>query len=490
MALTMGAAAGFGGWISTDQTPASFCMAAVCTAFAAGSIAPASWSIRLARAAISAIVAFGAGAVFYLVLLWTTTGGAVGPCLEYWWKFLPEVQFWYFGGPPNPHFRTLEDFNNPGLIVLGVLSFGFHIWGIIFRKPGQWPLRAGLAAYGIISLLPLLGMCAFHYFAGIWCTGLIAVIYARRPERFRNSFIFSPPAHVLRICLAIVCIFMTNCMLECIRFFSYEYPEQMSCSLWGEPVEKLGDILPPIVEEEFKKAPSSNFLRAFYRTTPEIALGQAGIGRFDYIIHALAEKQQAEFRRNFEEAPPLYLRVPIQLKFSYTQWLWHQWPELWEFILSRYDLKALYQGSAYWRRCETAKTLRKTVVGCSIRQEDNCIALKLDRKPSEGSILQLTVSYKTTPPENPLAGSIDKLTRVTLRPEGVVDSQAFSWPPGPTSHTRQVLLLPKPDAEVEVRFFAEGLFVSSVLELESVKVEEIEGVNVVELAKTLKSKKQ
>lgn len=486
--LCMGGAAGFGAWFATDQALASLMMAivvAIAHAWCAGSHPPA---VRMIRTLTSVAMVIMVAAATYGSLLWLTTGGAVDQCLTYWWKTLPKVQFWYFGGAPNNYLHGWRDFLDPSILILGFASIGLHVAGLIHRRPGQWPLRLGLAAYGLVSLLPLLGMFFPHYLSGLWCTGLIGILMARWPDRVVGRLFAKVPSSTIRIVLITACLVLSarTIQVQWKNKARCRNPEQLRCSLSGEKsVEKIGGTVPEFVLAEFRDRPSPNLLRAFYRATPEISLGQPGVGRFDYIIHALGNEQQEEYRDILKSSPPLFFRVPTRASFQYVIWLWHQWPELWLDLLSNYRLQDLHDGSAYWRRIERSIEVERKASAVQTVIEEGVTVIRPEERTLPGALLHLKITYHTEPIHGPLASVVDKMTRVTLRPSGVVDDQAFSWAPGPVARTKDVYLVPAANADLEVRLAAEGPLLSSRLLVDSVVAEEIRGFDVEGLNKTL-----
>ena len=123
----------------------------------------------------------------------------------------------------------------------------------------------------------------------------------------------------------------------------------------------------------------------------------------------------------------------------------------------------------------------------AIRTEnvDGVTIIRPEGRPLPGALLHLKITYHTEPIGGPLASVVDKMTRVTLRPSGVVDNQAFSWAPGPIPQTREVYLLPGAQLDPEVRLSAEGPLLSSRLRVDSVVAEEVRGPDLEGLNKTL-----
>ncbi len=485
--LIMGAAAGGGAWFATDQAPACLVMGMVTATGFAGAIRTDSMFTRFLRIATTLATVLIIAASTYVLLLWMSTGGALERCLGYWWQTLPQVQFWYFGGAPNAYFHQFRDLLDPSVLVLAFVACSFHLVGLIFRKSGQWPLRLGLAAYGMVSLLPLAGMFYSHYVSGLWCTGLIGVLLARSPDRLSDRVLSLISLRTTQIGLVVTCLVLTarSVQIQWKVKTAYPYANHLDVSLSGaKGANEVGGAVPVFVTAELQSRPSSNLVRAFYRAVPEISLGQAGVGRFDYIIHALGDEQQAEYRQVLQSAPPVFMRVPSQRDFRYAQWLWHQWPELWGWIFSNYQLEDIYQGSAYWRHADRATEPKVKPFAVQLVHENEVTVLRSEHRPTPGCLLRLSVTYRTERISGPLASAVDKMTRVTLRPSGVLDDQPFSWPPGSQVQVRQVYLLPKPGADVEVRLSGEGPILSSRLVVVGAVAEEIQGVDIEGLVKT------
>jgi len=483
----MGAAAGAGAWFATDQAPASLIMGIVISVSVVGSASVGSRSLRLI-CSFSAIVMVVAMAMFtYLLLLWLTTGGSVEACLTYWWSVLPQVQFWYFGGAPNAYFHDIRDLLNPTILVLLSASLGLHWIGWKLRYHEQVPLRLGLIAYGLVSLLPLMGMLFPHYISGLWCTGLVGLLTARRPDRLVDFLLSRASLRAIKISLGLICAVLS------VRAAQVQWkhksrclsPDMLPLRLSGAISEGDSSAVPDVVRTESMAHPSSNTLRAFYRGVPEIILRQPGVGRFDYIIHALGDQQHREYIQALKSSPPLYLRVPCQKSYLYSQWLWHQWPDLWEDVITGYRFQEVFDGSAYWKKVDREFAAERSPVVLKVNYEGGTAVIRSEGSSLSGGLLHVTVAYHTEKVQGPFASLVDRMTRVTLRSSGVLDEQPFSWQPCSSAKIRDFYLIPKGGQDIEIRMSAEGPIFSSRLVVTSAVAERVKGVDIDGLAKTL-----
>lgn len=485
-AAIYGLAAGSAAWFATDQAMASFSMALI--GIVANIISKRDTIPRLlwetgACAVVTTLVALAS----YTGLIWISTGGSVAAAMSYWWKILPTVQFWYFGGAPNPHIHRLSDLFEGNVSFLAPAAFALHALGFLWRKPGQWALRIALLSYGLVSLVPLLGIYHPHYIAGLWCTGLIGLIHSQLPENFMEKFARLFSMRSMQVFLFLACLVLMARMAQ-VQFRNNsrcKMPESLGCPISGMGILCDQYPVPEYVRREYEKSNSPAILRAFYRAMPEIALNQPGVAKYDYIIHALGDEQQNDYRLTLEKTSPLFLRVPTQQGFSYAQWIWHHWPELWLSILSRYRMEGIEGDSAYWRRSTSVKRLEFESLPEEMYRQPFGMVIRAKNPTLNPQLWRLRITYATNPVRGPLAGAVDRLTRVTVSSTGTVDDQPFSWEPGGEYRTREVLLVPRAGSEVEVRIAGEGLFVSSDLIIEKAELELCRGADLESVVRML-----
>jgi hypothetical protein len=472
--IVMGTAAGLGAWISTDQATAATMMAVAYTFFGALSV-KGSWPVRLLQACLAAAGA-GVIAVFaYLFLVWLATEGSPERTLAYWWKYIPAVQFSYFGGAPDPFFRTLKDLLNPGLLVFLGVSASMHLVGFRWRRPGQTPLVIGLAGYGAVSLLPLIATLALHYLSGVFCTGLISLLVSGFPKFLcqRAPKVLARPVIRYSCYFAVVLFAARMAQVHLKNTSCVKEPGLLACEL-HPGLNAEASAAPDFVKAARSPETGGTLLRAFYRGMPEVSTGQPGVGRYDYIIHALGDDQREEYLKALQSTNPVFLRTPAQSNFIFSQWIWHQWPELWTWILERYRFETIWNGSSYWRRIIGDGSMPKRKLEAEIRSHDGKVEVTCLEAPAPGSLLALTISYRSKPVGGPLAGFVDRCTRVTVKGSGVLDSQSFSWPPGHGElMVKRLLLIPTPGAVPSVGIITEGPLLASELEIVGVEAEEL-----------------
>lgn len=473
---------GFGGglaaWFSTDQALASIAaviiFSAASTDNTVNSIAGKCFH-AVSHMILAGVVALGS----YFTLVSLATLGHAGTPLEYWWKILPENQFWYFGGAPNIYLRHLSDMFDPTIVCLVVVGALLHGYGLVMRKPGNLIMHCGLLMYGLVSLLPLLGMYSAHYLSGLVTTGIISFCYSRMP-RFNavNNKIWAV-GNVLTV-LAILVIGL-RMISNRKRHGYYEKNTHglVLTSVSNASVDPNG-VVPDFVSKAYSTqdpSNSENVLRAFYRGTPEIAMRQRGVGKYDYIIHALGDGQKADYKEKLLGDPPRFLRVPTQKNSIYFQWLWHQWPELWEGILNEYDYEGVYNGSAYLRRVDKPDIVFDQNVPLKLLKNGATNEIHADAEFLHLTLLRLKVKYRTTRAGQLLAKPFDKMTRVNVAASGVVDDQAFAWPSSDAYQTRHVLYLAKSSSEFCIRISADGLLFPSNIEIAEAVLEKASGAD-------------
>jgi hypothetical protein len=450
---------------------------------------PVPGRLRFLRAIGAAILCVLTGLIAYIALLSVATGGHAVRALDYWWRVLPSVQFWYFGGTPGTFFHRLSDLLNPDICLYASAAFLLHYLGFRFRKPGLLTLHVGLFGYGVVSLLPLLGALGLHYLSGLWCTGLIAVFISEMPGRLRSWLGTGAFRSMLNAIFSIACLgaLARVAFLQSKNKSRLKNPAELHCSVLpsnGSPARS--SFIPAFVGSEAERNPGPDLMRSFYRSIPEISLNQGGVGRYDYIIHALGVQQQSEYLAALEQVPPLFLRTPVQKSFPHAQWLWHHWPDLWLWILSRYQFEGIHAGSSYWRRSPEMQAPKFRSIPAEFSMIDNVARITARSHASGSRLWKLRVTYSTKPIAGPISGPVDRMTRVVVSVAGVCDSQPFAWPPSSKSTTREVLLIPLADAGVNMEIECRGPLLNSKLEVEAISLEECETIGLAGLVAMLK----
>lgn len=480
--------AGCAAWFATDQALASI-MAAAAISVSSAFLLSKGWRKGCLLVLPIFVTSVASSILVYASLIYISTLGNVKLPMEYWWQVLPKVQFWYFGGAPNAFVREWTDVMEWRMILLLVCCLIMHIYGIVMRKPGNLPYHLGFSVYGVCSLAPMVGIFASYYFAGLFCSGLISLMMARFPETswVRHKIPLIMKVGVCTVTLTLSVKIASNRMKHNDRFAQPEVLNKISAD---NQMKHQSRALPAFVMEEFELLDAKerdNILRAFYRAAPEIALNQKGVGRYDYIIHALSEEHKQQYERDLMRHPPLFLRVPCQKNFLYAQWLWHQWPQLWTSILSQYRFESLHNGSAYWRRISPKPLSVLGVVPISLGVASGGYRIKVEEGYRESTILRFKVTYRSIRRGGVIGGATDRLTRVTVSQSGVHDGQSFSWPSGMEFQTREVMVVPQASASVEVSIVTEGPLLSSDLEVSAVTVERLSCAHIDGLAEMLKN---
>jgi hypothetical protein len=474
----IGLGAAIAAWFSTDQVLAVLSASIIYTYFFHWN-SQRSMCYNLLNSAFRAILCVCVTLSAYFLLLFLTTGGDAITPLKYWWSDLPATQFWYFGGEPNTYLKTYRDIFDPTMVSFGIIGLFFHIYGMRKRSAKTMAFHFMLFIYGLSSLVPLLGIYADHYLAGWVLTGLISATLAVLPAI--KIFSTKIPLGLNILASVTIVVFSARIISNRQRHLYYVgNPGELSEIHLNQAAAYCPSSIPDYVWKEFhleKPELSKNLLRAFYRLTPEVSLHQSRVGRYDYIIHALTEKQKQEYTENLLSCKPLFLRVPSQKNSMYTQWLWHQWPDLWISILRDYHFVGVHQGFSYLRRNEEAIAYHYSAVSISQVNSPNYCDLIVDEKINEVCLLKLSIRYRTKPRFGQSPLPFDKMTRVNLASSGVVDDQAFAWPAGSDYQTRQVLLLANGSSEVSIRISTEALFFPSGIEIADVRMEKLSGVH-------------
>ena len=480
--------AGCAAWFATDQAIASIIAAAAMSGTSA-LLLSTGWQKKCLLAALSLLASLAASISIYSILVHVSTLGNIKTPIMYWWQVLPKVQFWYFGGAPNPFLREWIDVLDWRMISLLVCCLLMHLYGIMRHKPRNLAYHVGFLVYGVFSVTPMVGIFASYYLAGIFCSGLISVMIARMPvaDLSRLSIPLIIKVGVFVVSLILCAKIASNRINHNDRVADPEVFDKITV---GNQLNQQSNCLPAFVKAEVEmldEGKRDNVLRAFYRAAPELALNQKGVGRYDYIIHALSAEHKLQYERELMQHPPLFLRLPSQKNFLYSQWLWHQWPQLWSSILSNYRYESIHNGSAYWRRVPLQPITVLGVVPTTLSVVNGGYRIKVEERNGDNTILRCKMTYRTISRGGVIGGPTDRLTRVTVSPSGVHDGQSFSWPSGTELKTREVMLVPQASGSVEVMIVAEGLLMSSGLEVLAVTVERLSCDHINGLVEMLKN---
>lgn len=286
-----------------------------------------------------------------LLFLHFTTGGHALDNLHYALVDIPADQFWYFGFYPNDFLFLFGDGGfSPPLIelvfVLYIVLFSLLIISYSALKLKRWSKLNGLGdfilygiAYGLLSLVSMLGMVTFHYLTPLlrvtcWVIAAVLVVWCRANPRHKRTI---KAVEVLGVVFLLLFFFIKIEQNDFKHRHSLSFARQIVSGVRLNQNEyvSLQQALATIQAD-----PGDDPQAVLWSTYAGIMEDQLGIfpPANDYIIHALGPKMRDAYLETFIRLKPKYVYLVRRDAFNYEEWLQMTSWEFYEYVALNYQV--------------------------------------------------------------------------------------------------------------------------------------------------------
>ncbi len=427
----------------------------------------------------------------YLTL--STPTGMIA-ALRYNLVSVPADQYWYFGVPPNEFAGTLSELGQLGkrnglfLLLLGG-SFFVLWWKVMFARVLDRKLTivsCWMLGYGVISCLSCLGMLSKGYLAPAFrISQIVFCLWLYRTNALpRSAAYLRERWPQLRTPILTGSVLLSiGWVLSSISMAIHSLPSS-DFKLWPLPAQKLSITW----QKHLQQAESAIQTLPHGAQPPRIWSLYAGLledkygvfhPREDYIIHALGRERRAAYLQGLRTTQPEVVQTIRKSYFysytrfhNYEQWLRNSSWELYEDILSNYDLLTVTDRSIFWKRKPApwqapAANYQTIPVSPDASVVELPIGLADDSAPAVPTIYVVRLRYQTKNPWQrvPFIGG---LPRFLIYPENTLDDLPVSLPPYAQEFSFHVLV--KPGSKARLRFQVASPLPAALLQITGIAI--------------------
>ncbi len=423
----------------------------------------------------------------YLTL--STPAGMIA-ALRYNLASVPADQYWYFGVPPNEFAGTLAELGQLGkrnclflLLLLG--SFFVLGWKATFVRVQDRKLTVvscWMLGYAVISCLSCLGMLSKGYLAPafrisqiVFClwlyrTNALPTLLAKLKARWPQ---WQTPLTAASVLLSVgwisVAVFMAIQSLPPAHFKLLPWPSQQLSITWQKHLQQA--------EAAIAALPSQTQQPRLWSLYAGLLEDKYGVfhPREDYIIHALGRERRVAYLQGLRSTQPDVVQTIRKSFFyhhtrfhNYEQWLRNASWQVYEDILTNYDLLTVTDRAIFWKRKAAAwQAPADKYQTIPVAPHASAIELPIDAALPAPTIYVVRLQYRTTNPWRrvPIVGG---LPRFLIHTENTLDDLPISLPPYAQEFLFHVLV--EPDCKPQLRFQVASPLPAAALQITSVGI--------------------
>ncbi len=317
-------------------------------------------------------VAIAIGVLLVLSLL--TAGNAID-ALHYALVSVAKDQGWYFGAPPNDFLRVetlnyLFDKNVLKFIpvlILGIATYAVVVYRKLVSEKIMWVLHY-MVLYGVIvfavsstgywapsaQLIPLNRVAGVILIAAT--TGYVMSLVTKRVKSHQKK---RPQSYLTILAYGVVVAFSLNASYTIYTFAKNTIRLEVRYTVLSAKEKRKSDdysALNTLWKERvdtFRPFISKNdTVWETYKSMYGRVLGTPVGPRMgeDYIIHALGPDRRSEYGKDFIKSNPKFVTTLQPSYFWYEEWLWTRHWDVYQHLLSHYEIVSVNDSHILWRR--------------------------------------------------------------------------------------------------------------------------------------------
>ena len=417
------------------------------------------------------------GLLLFPAVEWLLCAGKPEEMRLFHWRDLMSTQIWFWA-PVQNFLETPKDllFFIDRRLILALFLHGTGWWFAWTAGPRQKGLQWSLFVYGLVSMMPMLGMLVPSYFIGMGLSGLASVIcgLGHQVER-RRDLITSVSMNLKNRVSPLIAIGVTLGLIGVasarIFFWAVNDPANM------RNTNNVVDAHVAAIQGDRK-------LWSFYRSMIDYRVVADWSEAEDLIIYAVGTDRSVAYADKLVRAKPLFVNTPAGTNFS--DWLSVRFWQANRHVLRHYRPVCREGAWVTWRRedrvpSEIAES--SWVPGKLIKQGDGWnVTLEAQYGPVDQPTLWECRLIHHRVSDGMVDGLANRLRRWVVRsPEGRPVVLPFALDPSIKQTEMEFPIVRRDADEVVLSIKPEGLWPAGTMEMLSAEFRPVRGVDPADL---------